>query len=67
MLVTAAAAEAPEALIEQLSSGGRLVIPLGGPDVQTLSVLAKGADGAVSTKAIMPVRFTQLEMTAPAM
>lgn len=64
ILVTAAAAEAPEDLIEQLAPGGRMVAPLGGSDVQQLSVLEKAADGTVSTRAIMPVRFTQLELAA---
>src|SRR4051794_2677919 len=38
ILVTAAAAEPPAALIAQLAPGGRMVIPLGGKDVQQLSV-----------------------------
>jgi protein-L-isoaspartate(D-aspartate) O-methyltransferase len=62
ILVTAAAAEVPSALIDQLRPGGRMVIPLGGQDVQQLSVIEKDADGEVSTRTIMPVRFTQLEM-----
>ncbi len=39
-----------------------MVIPLGGKDVQQLSVIEKGADGEVDTRAVMPVRFTQLEV-----
>ncbi len=62
ILVTAAASEAPSALLDQLAPGGRMVIPLGGKDVQQLSVIDKGADGEVDTRAIMPVRFTQLEV-----
>ena len=62
ILVTAAATEAPPALVEQLNVGGRMVIPLGGSDVQLLSVLEKGADGETATRHIMPVRFTQLEV-----
>ena len=62
ILVTAAAAEVPSALIDQLRPGGRMVIPLGGQDVQQLSVIEKDADGEVTTRTIMPVRFTQLEM-----
>lgn len=63
ILVTAAAAEAPSALVEQLKAGGRMVIPLGGKDVQQLSVVEKSTEGEVSTRSIMPVRFTQLEET----
>ena len=62
ILVTAAAAEAPSALIDQLRPGGRMVIPLGGQDVQQLSVVTKDAEGEITTRIIMPVRFTQLEL-----
>jgi protein-L-isoaspartate(D-aspartate) O-methyltransferase len=61
ILVTAAAAEPPAALVEQLSDSGRMVIPLGGQEVQQLSVVEKSA-GGTTTRAIMPVRFTQLEI-----
>ena len=60
--VTAAADEAPTALVEQMKAGGRMVIPLGGQDVQLLSVVEKSEDGSISTRAVMPVRFTRLEM-----
>jgi len=38
-----------------------MVIPLGGKDVQQLSVVEKGHDGSLRTREIMPVRFTLLE------
>lgn len=60
ILVTAAASEPPAALVEQLKSGGKMVIPIGGKDVQQLSVVEKTADGT-STRPVMPVRFTRLE------
>ena len=41
IIVTAAAAEAPQELIDELAPGGRMVIPLGGQDVQVLSVIEK--------------------------
>jgi protein-L-isoaspartate(D-aspartate) O-methyltransferase len=62
ILVTAAAEEPPAALVEQLEPGGRMIIPLGGDEVQQLSVVEKSATGEVSTREIMPVRFTQLEV-----
>jgi protein-L-isoaspartate(D-aspartate) O-methyltransferase len=62
ILVTAAAGEVPEALVEQLAPGGRLVIPLGGADIQQLSVVEKESSGETQTRGIMPVRFTQLEL-----
>ncbi len=61
ILVTAAAAEAPAALIEQLAPGGRLVIPIGGKEVQQLSVVERTQAGEARVREIMPVRFTQLE------
>lgn len=62
MLVTAAAAEPPEKLVEQLAPGGRMVIPLGGGEVQQLSVVEKALDGTMAIVALMPVRFTRLEL-----
>jgi protein-L-isoaspartate(D-aspartate) O-methyltransferase len=61
ILVTAAAPAPPPALSEQLAPGGRMVIPLGGKDVQQLSVVTKRADGTVTVREVLPVRFTQLE------
>jgi len=62
ILVTAAANEPPPALVAQLAPGGRMVIPLGGKEVQQLSLVEKTADGEVSVRSILPVRFTQLEI-----
>jgi hypothetical protein len=39
-----------------------MAIPLGGQDIQQLSIVEKLADGSIETRAIMPVRFTQLEV-----
>ncbi len=64
VLVTAAAPSPPTALIEQLKPGGRMVLPLGGKDVQQLSVVEKDASGETVTRELMPVRFTQLELAA---
>lgn len=41
ILVTAAAPEVPAALVEQLAEGGRLVIPVGGRQLQTLVAFTK--------------------------
>ncbi|MGQ0559457.1 MAG: protein-L-isoaspartate(D-aspartate) O-methyltransferase [Sphingosinicella sp.] len=61
ILVTAAADDPPSALVEQLEAGGRMVIPLGGKEVQQLSLVEKSPDGEVAIREIMPVRFTRLE------
>jgi protein-L-isoaspartate(D-aspartate) O-methyltransferase len=61
IIVTAAAAEPPEELVDELAAGGRMVIPLGGEDVQALSVVVKDAGGSLDVRPLMPVRFTRLE------
>lgn len=61
ILVTAAGEEIPGALAEQLKPGGRLVMPLGGQDVQQITMVEKRANGELATHAIMPARFTPLE------
>ena len=64
ILVTAAAREAPEALFDQLKPGGKMVAPLGGQDVQQLTLVDKGNEGEVDYREVMAVRFTQLETMA---
>jgi protein-L-isoaspartate(D-aspartate) O-methyltransferase len=61
IIVTAAAETVPPVLLEQLKSYGRLVMPLGPPDAQQLTLLDKDADENVRSQAVIPVRFTQLE------
>jgi protein-L-isoaspartate(D-aspartate) O-methyltransferase len=61
ILVTAAAPEPPSPLVDQLAPGGRMVIPLGGKEVQQLSLVERNGSGDVTTRAVLPVRFTQLE------
>jgi protein-L-isoaspartate(D-aspartate) O-methyltransferase len=63
ILVTAAAPEPPFELLEQLKPGGRMVLPIGGADVQKLSVVEKQADAVAEVREVMPVRFTQLELS----
>jgi protein-L-isoaspartate(D-aspartate) O-methyltransferase len=61
ILVTAAAPEVPPALVAQLKTGGRMVIPVGGSDaIQYLKVLTKRADGGYDEKRVLPVRFVPL-------
>jgi protein-L-isoaspartate(D-aspartate) O-methyltransferase len=61
ILVTAAAAEPPPRLLQQLRAGGRMVIPLGGEDAQQISVVEKHGDDDVTTRAVLPAKFAQLE------
>ena len=58
IVVTAAAGQIPPPLVEQLAPGGRMVIPVGGPfSAQQLVLVEKRADGTVSTRQLLPVRF----------
>jgi protein-L-isoaspartate(D-aspartate) O-methyltransferase len=61
ILVTAAARQVPESLVEQLKPGGRLVIPIGPAAVQHLTLVSKDAEGQIELREVLPVRFTQLE------
>jgi len=63
ILLTAAAEQPPEALLNQLAPGGRMVLPLGPEETQQLTVISKQPDGQTSARAIIPVRFGQLETT----
>jgi protein-L-isoaspartate(D-aspartate) O-methyltransferase len=61
IMVTAAAREVPQPLIDQLKAGGRLVIPLGARSgAQTLYVIEKRADGATTRRSVLSVRFVPL-------
>jgi protein-L-isoaspartate(D-aspartate) O-methyltransferase len=50
IVVTAAAPNVPDALRQQLSPGGRLVIPVGELDLQDLHVIVNRADGFEKTE-----------------
>jgi protein-L-isoaspartate(D-aspartate) O-methyltransferase len=64
ILVTAAAAHPPQALLDQLKPGGRMVLPLGPDEAQQLTIIDKKADGRIETRESIPVRFSRLEMVA---
>ncbi|HZT63963.1 MAG TPA: protein-L-isoaspartate(D-aspartate) O-methyltransferase [Burkholderiales bacterium] len=61
IVVTAAPAEVPQPLIDQLKPGGRMVIPVGGPaEVQHLLLVEKRSDGRATTRRTLAVRFVPL-------
>jgi protein-L-isoaspartate(D-aspartate) O-methyltransferase len=62
ILVTAAAERVPKALVDQLRAGGRMVLPVGPPEAQELTVVEKDISGEIEPRAVIPVRFTQLEI-----
>ena len=58
IVVTAALAEVPPPLIEQLKVGGRLVMPVGPAGAtQHLTVIEKTAPGQTTSRAVALVRF----------
>ena len=61
IIVTAAPAEVPQPLIDQLKPGGRMVIPAGGSyGAQHLLLVEKQSDGTATTRRTLPVRFVPL-------
>ena len=66
IMVTAAAPDVPQPLIDQLKTGGRLVIPLGPRGAQALYVIEKDARGGVTRRRIIDVRFVPLTRKRPA-
>ena len=65
VIVTAAPDLIPPPLIYQLKPGGKMVIPAGLPNDQQLILVEKDASDAVSTRDILPVRFSLLEDAEP--
>lgn len=62
ILVTAAPASLPAALLDQLKPGGKMIIPVGARDAaQSLQVISRDADGKVSTRDVLPVGFVPMQ------
>ena len=61
IIVTAACDLVPPPLLAQLKAGGRMIIPTGIPEKQALTLVEKSASGSLSTRDLLPVRFSELE------
>lgn len=59
IMVTAAASDVPQALLDQLAPGGRLVIPVGAGEEQDLLLIVREEDG-FSRRVLDSVRFVPL-------
>jgi protein-L-isoaspartate(D-aspartate) O-methyltransferase len=59
-MVTAAAGKLPDALLTQLAPGGRMLVPVGRPGLQTLKLVTKDLDGRVAAEDLEGVRFVEL-------
>ena len=61
ILAAASGSHVPQALVDQLTPGGRIVMPIGSPDsVQHLVKVTKQADGSVRQSDLGAVRFVPL-------
>ncbi len=60
IIVTAAAPEIPEPLIEQLRPGGKMVIPIGDRYLQHLYIVEKRKDGSIKARPVTPCLFVPL-------
>ncbi len=60
IIVAAATPEAPQPLVEQLATGGRLILPIGDRVNQVLTLMVKQPDGSLVTRTVSDVRFVPL-------
>jgi len=60
ILVAAASPEIPEPLVEQLAPGGRMVIPLGDRETQSLTLVRRDPAAGVQITTLGDVRFVPL-------
>ena len=63
IIVTAAPPEIPQALIDQLAVGGRMVLPVG-TDTQEIAIVTRTTDG-VREERTLPVRFVPMVNQPP--
>jgi protein-L-isoaspartate(D-aspartate) O-methyltransferase len=61
IILTAAPPQLPQALVDQLKPGGKLIAPVGAtPLEQELLLVEKSATGRISTRSILAVRFVPM-------
>ncbi|MFK7913590.1 MAG: protein-L-isoaspartate(D-aspartate) O-methyltransferase [Pseudomonadales bacterium] len=60
IVVTAAPQQVPQALLDQLAPGGRMLVPVGGNGVQELKVFDRDESGELRVDTIDYVRFVPL-------
>ncbi|MGI6084115.1 MAG: protein-L-isoaspartate(D-aspartate) O-methyltransferase [Acetivibrionales bacterium] len=61
IMVTAAARVLPDDLVNQLATGGRMVIPIGTQNLQKLQLITKTGDVDIHIKTVEMVRFVELK------
>ena len=60
IIVSAAAPRIPQALVDQLAEGGRLLIPIGDSEQQVLQLIQRDADATTSVRTLEGCRFVPL-------
>lgn len=60
IVVAAASPIVPQPLVEQLSPGGRLLLPLGPRDAQVLTLVTRGIDGSLRHESVVDAIFVPL-------
>lgn len=60
IIVSAAAPRIPPALVEQLAAGGRLVVPVGESDQQTVQLVLRDKEGNIRVQTLEGCRFVPL-------
>jgi protein-L-isoaspartate(D-aspartate) O-methyltransferase len=60
IIVAAASPEVPRPLLEQLAAGGRLIVPVGERETQTLCLITKDQSGQTTAQMVNDVRFVPL-------
>lgn len=60
IIVSAASPDVPGPLVDQLASGGRLIVPIGDRESQTLRLITKRDTGQTTSQTISDVRFVPL-------
>ncbi|MEO1816904.1 MAG: protein-L-isoaspartate(D-aspartate) O-methyltransferase [Acetobacterium sp.] len=61
IMVTAAAERIPDEFIDQLARGGKMIIPVGPPELQELVLVFKDDDGQVYQQTVDLVRFVEMK------
>jgi protein-L-isoaspartate(D-aspartate) O-methyltransferase len=60
IMLTAAPAQVPQPLLDQLKPGGKLVAPIGQPGEQVLLLIDKSLDGSIKRRTVFPVMFVPM-------
>ncbi len=66
IILTTAPELIPPPLLQQLKPGGRMVLPAGLADAQQLMLIEKDANGSMTSREVLPVRFSEMEGTETA-